>query len=261
MADEAHVHKTLTPGFHDVARAHMSDLPGFSKGIVSGCGGWGNARADELERWFSASRMQRYLGAVDPVALYAWDNRLSKAYLADVAHVEVLLRNFMSERLASASLAAFEDERWFEHPRHFNLSQRFVERRDEVAERILAAGHAVTVDRMTAGLGLGTWLFMLARSQEPTVWKALRDAGNGGMPNYRTRSRADFRDHVEVIWRLRNRCAHHEHVCDIDKDVEADYLDGYSFSIDWVAKAIDPRAAQWIAENSRVAEIRRRRPE
>lgn len=45
--------------------------------------------------------MARYEVASDPGTLYVWDVRLQKAYLEDIGHVEVLLRNFIADRLAA----------------------------------------------------------------------------------------------------------------------------------------------------------------
>lgn len=61
----------------------------------------------DLQRWFSAERMDTYVRSAqatgcDVADLYVWNGRISKALLEDVAHVEVLLRNFMSVRLAKA---------------------------------------------------------------------------------------------------------------------------------------------------------------
>ena len=56
----------------------------------------------KLGKWFSVARVGRYAGAPDPAALYVWDARLQRAFLEDISCVEVLLRNFISERLAAA---------------------------------------------------------------------------------------------------------------------------------------------------------------
>ena len=252
--------KTLTPGYHDVADARVSDLPGFSRSILANDVEAGNAHIDDLEAWFSESRMARYASSSDPVGLYLWDTRLAKAYLEDVAHIEVLLRNFISDRLQQASQRSFGTNAWYEQEDYFNLSQKFVEARDEVKERLLAAGKTVSPDSMTAGFSLGTWLFMLSKSHEPTVWRALRDPDNGGMPFYPARNRKEFQGHVETVWRLRNRCAHHEHLASSETDAERRYLDAYSDAIIWIADRIDPRASDWIKRNSRVADIRDARP-
>lgn len=51
-----------------------------------------NARS-ELDRWFSSERMSTYSFHSDPEALYVWNNHVTKAFLEDIQHVEVLLRN------------------------------------------------------------------------------------------------------------------------------------------------------------------------
>ena len=252
--------ETLTPGFHDVADARVSDLPGFSSVIIAEKDCTANVHEEDLIAWFSEPRMERYLVSGNPVDLYLWDTRLAKAYLEDIAHVEVLLRNFIADRLEVACEKAYGDKFWYDKEEHFNLSQKFVEVRDEVKERLVASGKSVTPSSMTAGFSLGTWLFMLSKSHEPTVWRALRARENGGMPNYPARDRRAFQEHVETIWRLRNRCAHHEHLAGTSRSDEARFLDTYSEAIYWVADRIDPRASDWIKRNSRVSDVRAMRP-
>ena len=69
----------------------VSDLPGLSQTIVrSARDGGKGVGVDKLCDWFSTARMSRYAVAANPGALYVWDDRLSKAYLEDVAHVEMM---------------------------------------------------------------------------------------------------------------------------------------------------------------------------
>lgn len=82
---------------------------------------------DKLCDWFSSARMSRYAAAVNPGALYVWDDRLSKAYLEDVAHVEILLRNFIASRLAVdyGRRYATEHGNWFDNLGTYNLDDKF----------------------------------------------------------------------------------------------------------------------------------------
>lgn len=57
----------------------------------------------KLQQWFFAARMARYAGAPDSSALYVWDMRLQKAFLEDIAHVEVLC--VISSRIVSPLIA------------------------------------------------------------------------------------------------------------------------------------------------------------
>ncbi|WP_307738570.1 Abi family protein [uncultured Parolsenella sp.] len=218
------------------------------------------ADISRLSAWFSGPRMARYAAAPDPAALYVWDERLSKAYLEDVSHVEVLLRNFVSERLAADCERATGDRRWFDHPVRYNLRAEFARSLERAESRLAREGKEATYDRVVAALSFDVWRFLLVSRLEPTVWRALRSEANGGMPNYPGCRRAGFESRVVTIYNLRNRCSHQEHLVLDDIGEESRRLDECSGAIRWIASAIDPEAAEWILANSRVAEIRASRP-
>lgn len=212
--------------------------------------------------WFSAARMERYADSSDPGALYVWDGRLSKAFLEDMAHVEILLRNFIASRLANdyARRNVGEGGNWFDDLKLYNLDEKFAASVAKAKRRIVYTGRAVTYNRVIAALSLDVWRYLLVRRLEPTVWKAVRDKRNGGMPHYPGASRVDFEQRVSVIYTLRNRCSHQEHLIMDDLDEEQRHLDFLAGSINWVAEKIDPDAARWIQSNSRVTEVRANRP-
>lgn len=215
---------------------------------------------ETLQRWFSPARMGRYADAPDAAALYEWDMRLQKAFLEDIAHVEVLLRNFISERLAADCEREEGERAWYDHPKRYGMNEGTCASIAKAKSRLAHEGKAVTYNRVVAALTFDTWRFLLVRRQEPTVWRALRDRRNGGMPNYPGTSRAEFEKRVAVIYALRNRCSHQEHLVRDDAREESRVLDGYADAIDWIARKIDPEAADWIHVNSRVDSMRRRRP-
>lgn len=221
------------------------------------------ADINDLRTWFSAARLSRYASEKDPAALYAWDIRLAKAYLEDVAHIEVLLRNFMSHRLARdcESRTSCHDCRWFDYPKMYGLNASTVSSIEKAKVRLSHEGKMPSYDRVVAALTFDVWRFMLVRRLEPTVWRALRSRANGGMPFYPGTKRADFEAHVAEIYRLRNRCSHQEHLVLENSQDEAAMLDDYSASLRWVAEKIDPEAAGWVFSNSRVDSVRMQRPD
>lgn len=219
----------------------------------------------DLQHWFSAERMDTYVRSAqstdcDAIDLYVWNGRISKALLEDIAHVEVLLRNFMSVRLTKA--CGHDD--WYKDDARFRFNssrtKRFENSIDEIERQIRHAGQPVTPGRVIADMSLGSWCFLLSSRLEQTVWKALRDPMNGGMPNYRLRKRAVFESHVKMMRELRNRLSHQEHIVLDNLADENRYLDEQHSNIDWIARAIDPKAADWIRCQSRVPELRRLRP-
>ena len=213
-----------------------------------------------LEGWFSAPRMARYTGARDPSALYVWDARLSKALLEDISHVEVLLRNFMADRLAADCERATGDRSWFDHLGRYNLRPEFSRSLERARSRLSHEGRRPTYDRVVAAMSFDVWRFLLVSRLEPTVWRALRSRANGGMPNYPGCRRSPFESRVATLYGLRNRCSHQEHLVMGDAAEESARLDGCVEAIRWVASAIDPAAAAWVLANSRVAQIRSERP-
>lgn len=227
-----------------------------------------NPDITRLSSWFSEARMARYATAAGPAALYAWDVRLQKAFLEDVEHVEVLLRNFVAQRLAADCLRRTgkddpeaADRRWYDHPDLYNLNDKFASSVRKAKSRLRREHTPTDYDHIVAALSLDTWRFLLVRRLEPTVWRALRAKENGGMPNYPGTSREGFEARVTTIYHLRNRCSHQEHLVLADEDEETRQLDQYAGALAWVAEKIDPEAAEWIASVSRVAMLRSERPE
>ncbi|MFC5222692.1 Abi family protein [Bifidobacterium leontopitheci] len=196
----------------------------------------------------------------DAVDLYVWNGRVSKALLEDVAHVEVLLRNFMSVRLAQA--CGHDD--WYKDDARFRFNssktRRFENSVDEIERQLRHAGKPVTPGRVIADMSLGSWCFLLSSRLEQTVWRALRDPANGGMPNYPSCKRAVFESHVKTMGDLRNRLSHQEHIVLDDLVSEQRYLDEQCANLDWIARVIDPKAADWIRSQSRVTMVRAQRP-
>lgn len=52
------------------------------------------ASREQLAAWFSKPRIDRYLGQHTDT-LYIWNTRITKAFLEDIQHVEVALRNLI----------------------------------------------------------------------------------------------------------------------------------------------------------------------
>lgn len=204
--------------------------------------------------------MARYAAAPVPSALYVWDMRLQKAFLEDIAHVEVLLRNFIAVRLAADCEREEGDRAWCDHPERYGMNEGTRASIKKAKSRLAHEGKEAACDRVVAALTFDTWRYLLVRRHEPTVWRVLRDPRNGGMPNHPGTSRADFEERVSLVYSLRNRCSHQEHLALDDADEESAAFDAYAAALDWIARKIDPEAADWIQANSRVAEVRAQRP-
>lgn len=217
---------------------------------------------DKLDEWFSQPRMLRYASATNPGSLYVWDSRLSKAFLEDIGHIEVLLRNFIASRLRADCIRRTDQRclNWYDCQSLYNLDERFAAAVDKSKTRLRHEGRLPDYDHVIGALTFDVWRYLLVKRLEPTVWKAMRDRRNGGMPHYPGASRADFEQRVSAVYALRNRCSHQEHLVMDDLDEESRRLDKHLENIDWIAKRIDPDAAEWISSNSSVPAVRNERP-
>lgn len=243
--------KTADPGGVPMFRG--IDLPGAYRS--QGYHGTTQVTQEDLEQWFSAARMRRY-GGVDPVARYVWNTRISKAFLEDIGHVEVLLRNFIDSRLSTDAGVRM----WWESDKYPRLGA-FRRNVDKVVTRIREAGHEPEPDQIVAGLSLDNWRFLLIPRLEATIWKALINLVNGGMPHYPGRSRQRFEENVETIRFVRNRASHQEPLISVsNSESDIQRLCGYLAAIDMVASSIAPKAAAWIASNSRIPSVLAQHP-
>ncbi|MDO5746675.1 MAG: Abi family protein [Actinomycetaceae bacterium] len=211
-----------------------------------------------LESWFSAPRLHRYAAAARPDLLYIWNTRLSKALLEDFGHVEVLLRNFIHDRLTRD----YSHPDWYHATNRYHFNGPFQNSVAKVERRLKKRGRVATPDQVIAELSFDNWRFLLTPRHEVTIWKALVNLDNGGMPHYRSRNRADFESDVELIRELRNRASHQEPLIleAAPTTAETKRLDAYAAALKNTAARIDPDAAQWIIANSRVKAIRKLRP-
>ncbi|WP_454972960.1 hypothetical protein [Corynebacterium propinquum] len=200
-----------------------------------------------LSQWFSSARMSRYADHPAPEALYLWNTRLTKTYLADIEHLEVLLRNCIH-----AALTRRYGEQWFDNDRinFSNAAQKSIRK----AKR--RAGGEAPPGKVIAELSFDFWRFLLSSRYQASIWpqvvKTLREKPD---------DRQQFEELVIIVYYMRNRCSHHESIVqqgDIPR--ENAHLDSVDNAIHMVAHFIDPHAATWIKDNSRVPAVRVQRP-
>lgn len=205
----------------------------------------------DLERWFSSPRIDTYSHHPDPAGLYAWNFQLAAAYFEVIGHIEVLLRNFISDRLQAESQFAH----WYDDQQRFQLTKIAQANIGKARNRLV---DPETTGRIVAELSFDFWRFLLAQKHEVTIWRVLRKRG---MPHYpQPQARQPFEDCVERIYKLRNRIAHHEPLISPIASAETQRLDQLSADLDTLARWIDPDAANWIASVSRVTQVRALRP-
>ncbi|MCQ4612468.1 Abi family protein [Corynebacterium sp. CCUG 51687] len=201
-----------------------------------------------LAQWFSSARMSRYVDHPAPEALYLWNTHLTKTYLADIEHLEVLLRNCIHYALSRRY-----GDRWFDDTRipfndaakkNIRKAKKRVGREDAPPGKIIAE------------LTFDFWRFLLSSHYQAVVWPQVRKA-----LKTTPESRRQFEDLVVIVYKMRNRCSHHESIVhQHDRAREVAYLNSIDNAIQKVACFIDPDAAEWIKQNSRVPALRTQRP-
>lgn len=212
-----------------------------------------SVNADQLAKWFSAERIARYETHPHPELLYVWSTQLSKAFLEDIQHVEVLLRNTVDTALRSPIQDGGYGSCWFlESSIPFTGPAR---NSVQKARKRTRQGDIVqNPGKIIAELSFDFWYFLFTPTYTATIWpKFLRH-----IPAQVARE--EFRHELEKVYVLRNRCAHHEPLVKADITAEAAALDDYSAALKTVSHWIDPQASEWIERQSRVSDIRSRRP-
>lgn len=201
-----------------------------------------------LDQWFSVARMSTYNRHPSAEQLYVWNTRITKAFLEDIQHVEVLLRNCLDRALSYRY-----GDRWYSNPA-LPLSS---EARRSVRKAVRRAGKTGGVPfpgQVIAELSFDFWRFLLTRAYQSTVWPLVQHNLVADS------SRITFETDVAAVYALRNRCAHHEPVVKQDAVAEAEYLNNVVEALHRVANSIDPAAAVWIASCSRIEQLRSERP-
>ena len=222
-----------------------------------------NKPESDLEAWFSSERMKTYSFHLDPEALYLWNTRVTKSFLEDIQHVEVLLRNCVD-----TAVSPRYGQRWYVHPaipfdRQAKKSIQKAERRAGIAR-----GQVPPSGRVIAELSFDFWAYLFTNTYASTIWPLVRNslvatpvsATDEGGAGIFVPSLTDFKREVDVVYKLRNRCAHHEPIIRRNRQHENARLDRAQQAVRLLSTWIDPGASQWIAEHSRIPDLRINRP-
>lgn len=208
-----------------------------------------------LQDWFSFERMSTFAQAGrNSEQLYVWNARVSKAYLVDIQHVEVAMRNAFDRALTKAYGANWFD--YANHPQNFPINFQSPAKKS-ISKAIGRSGWNTgrAPGKVIAELPLDFWYFLLSASYSSSVWPKVQRELSTRM------GREEFRSAVEVFYKFRNRAAHHEPLVRRSIEEEDEYLDSVSESIYSVANWIDPECAKWIEKYSTVKGLRNTRPE
>lgn len=218
-----------------------------------------NTEGPDLEAWFSSERMKTYSFHPNPEALYLWNTHMTKAFLEDIQHVEVLLRNCVHTAVSSKY-----GQRWYTHPaipfdQQAKKSVKKAERRAGVNR-----GQVPPTGRVIAELSFDFWAYLFTNTYSSTIWplvqKSLVATPSSQGHGLFVPSLTDFKREVDEVYKLRNRCAHHEPIVTQNRQNENTRLDRAQKAIELLATWLDPAAAAWISEHSRITDLRNARP-
>lgn len=221
-----------------------------------------------IEDWLSAGRFGNYLKAAGgsrqrALELYEWNSKLSAAFLRDLSHLEVGLRNAFDRQLSAAVLptefhwtdpgtlrqlfpvSIRKDKRTGKsYDANKNPRGKVQEARDRCTS---SSGVTPVPGKIVAELMFGFWTYLVADSHEKTIWVPyLHKAFPPGTDRDRV-SQA-----LTAIREFRNRVAHHENILK-GGEIERRRITN-------MVQMLSPDAHVHFQANSEVSTILRQRP-
>ncbi|PZE76221.1 CAAX protease [Curtobacterium sp. MCBD17_019] len=216
----------------------------------------------------SEPRLEPYLRAAGhdarrARALYGWNARLASAFLLDLAHLEVGLRNAFDRALCDAVLDG--DDHWTDrrtlrqlfpvqarpdrHTGGIRDANAIARRRvaEATARARPADGSTVLPGKIIAELPFGFWALMPTDRLERGVWRPYLHRVYGPGTH-----RDDVRDALDTLRRFRNRVAHHECIMQ-GAETQRRRLVGQ-------VRRLSEEAARDLARRSEVARLLHERP-
>jgi len=249
---------------------------------TSGAGDW-------VERWLSRPRFGVYLAAVGgdrPTALqlYEWNATVSAAFMRDLAHLEVALRNAYDDALTSGLPPrgmhwVFDPTRYF--PTVWKTARNGARYNDNhEPQRLIAQATATALlsvqaaarttkqavpvtpapGKVVAELPFGFWRYLSAAKHEKRLWVPyLHKAFAAGT------SRHELDRRINRLHELRNRIAHHEPLLRRNRvtgvlSLSSRHLDDRHHDLLAVADLISPNIRDYIAATSTCATTINHRP-
>lgn len=196
----------------------------------------------QAHAWLSAARFEPFLTAAAgdhtrAIALYDWHAEIAAACFGMVHHFEVLLRNAIDGVLGDGQPQDPIRDTWL---MDFGILQPDGVKQVIVAVERLEKGKAVTRGRVIAGVSFGFWAGLFSNRYEEQWRHHIRRAFPHGSV-----VRKDLTERMRRLQRFRNRIAHHD--CLLRQDI-GHRADDMLLIAGW----IDPAAAAWLREHSRV---------
>ncbi|GIF21395.1 hypothetical protein BJ973_005158 [Actinoplanes tereljensis] len=215
----------------------------------------GPAELAQVEQKLSVERLAPYRTAASgdlslAVRLYEWNTEISAALGSTLGHLEVLLRNTLSDTLTTWSAARFGEPRWYVDPGAL-LNYQAGRDIDTARRRATRGGRAETTGRVTAELTFGFWRYLLTGHYERTLWLGCLRPAFPGL--YRQGMRRDVDAAVSELHQARNRMAHLEPM--FNRPIGTLQTTALR-----VAGWICPTSRDWMDAQCRVPQLLARRP-
>jgi hypothetical protein len=204
----------------------------------------------QAQAWLSAARFEPFLVASDcdhqrALELYDWHAEIAAACFGMVHHFEVLLRNTIDGTLGHEQPQGPLKDTWL---LDFGLLQPEGIKQVIVAVERLEKGKRITRGRVIAGVSFGFWAGLFSNHYEELWRQHLRHAFPHGAI-----VRKDLTQRMRLLQRFRNRIAHHD--CLLQQNI-GQRADDMLLIAGW----IDPDAANWLRERSKVHALLAKRP-
>lgn len=196
----------------------------------------------QAHAWLSAARFEPFLTGADDdhiraVALYDWHAEITAACFEMVHHFEVLVRNAIDGVLGEGQPQEPIKDTWL---MDFGVLQPDGVKQVILAVERLEQGKGITRGRVVAGVSFGFWAGLFSKRYEELWRHRLRHAFPHGSV-----TRKDLTQRMRLLQRFRNRVAHHD--CLLGQNI-GERADDMLLIASW----IDPDAAAWLRERSRV---------
>ncbi|MFI0212661.1 hypothetical protein ACH4OV_28925 [Streptomyces diastaticus] len=202
----------------------------------------------------SPDRLKPYLTACTgdstaALALYRWNSDLAAAFLEPLGRLEIMLRNALDARLVDRQQRRGHTTEWY-IDRQVPLGGKARSDIAQAQERAERGGTGTTPrGKVIAELSFGFWRFLLARQYKTSLWPDLA----GAFPHAPNRALITVENPVKRLHQFRNRIAHHEGIWHLPLKACRD-------DIQTVLAFIEPAAATWVADGSRINDVLARRP-
>ena len=207
-----------------------------------------------VERTASKQRFDKYLSASEndgaqALKLYQWNTEISSAFWGQLGHMEIALRNTISNRISLYSQKVYKEDDWISISRKKEIfASGELDRINEAQVRVANNKNEVSLDQIVSELPLGFWATLLGRRYR-NLWPELA----GGFLGLASRDSKGLVHFVQEARWLRNRIGHHHRIWNLN-------LENHHLGILRISHLIDPEFERWLSSVSTVPELLIHRP-